>query len=175
MAAIVGCGGGKPPAAPAVAEKASPPPAEVHEQIVPHTCAARTKLAQLLGEASKTPAPHAAAVSDTPDSAPAPAAAPPTPGAKASANQVYRTVAPTTVLLRGEHGMGTGVVVDPKGFVLTNYHVAADGRKKDFVYTIDVNFGDLTPTGRMVKQDKTYEASVVKVDQVRDLALLKIK
>ena len=71
--------------------------------------------------------------------------------------------------------MGTGVVIDPRGYILTNNHVIADGQQKDFVITVNVTFGDLTPTGRMSRQEKSYDAVVVKADPVRDLAIVKVK
>ncbi|HVJ92278.1 MAG TPA: serine protease, partial [Labilithrix sp.] len=136
----------------------------------PHTCSARKKLAELLGH---TEAPPPADSAQTPAAAPPPASA--TGTTRVAANQAYRAVAPATVLIRTDRGMGTGVVIDPKGYVLTNFHVVAEGRKKDFVISVNVTLGDLTPTGRMARQDKTYEAVVVKADLIRDLAVLKIK
>src|SRR4051794_5752946 len=156
----VACGGAKkPPSAPTgdASAKAAPEAAEVHEKIAPHTCAARTKLAQLLHEKDARPAQHSEHVSDAaPEAAPPPppAAAAPGGGPRPASNQTYRTVAPSVALIRNENGMGTGVVIDPKGYILTNYHVVADGQKKDFVFSVDVSFGDLTPTGRMTRQEK---------------------
>lgn len=165
--------GGPPPPPPKVPTPAAPKPAAptaVREVIVPRTCAARTKLAQLLGRPQAAPA----VVAEQSEGAPPPPTSVAS-GARLAANQAYRVVAPATALVRAEHGFGTGVVIDPKGYVLTNYHVVADGRKKDFVITVDVTFGDLTATGRMNRQAKSYEAEVVKVDPVRDLALLRVK
>lgn len=62
-----------------------------------------------------------------------------------------------------------------EGYVLTNYHVVADGRKQDFVVGVNVTLGELSPTGRMVKQEKTYDGVVVKADLVREMAIVKIK
>ncbi|MEO6419455.1 MAG: serine protease, partial [Polyangiaceae bacterium] len=166
----IACGGKQLPAQNAAKANAATV-TEVHERIVPHTCAARTKLAQLYGHTA--PPPMAASV-QTAESAPPPPTS--TVGTvKIAANQAYRAVAPATVLIRTGNGMGTGVVIDPKGYILTNYHVVADGRKQDFVVTVNVTFGDLTPTGRMSRQEKTYEAVVVKSDVIRDMAILKVK
>lgn len=170
----VACGGGKPPPAAPVAktpDKSPPSPVTVHEKITPHMCPARSKLAALLGQTAPPPA----APLPEPSSA---AAAPPTSVVGASrigANQTYRVVAPATALIRTDRGMGTGVVIDPKGYILTNNHVIADGRKQDFIISVNVTFGDLTPTGRMSRQEKSYEAVVVKTDVVRDMAILKVK
>ena len=171
----VACGGGAPvpppkPPAPVVAKKAPEP---VREKIAPRTCAARTKLAKLLGHADAPPPAVLAEVEQAEEVPPPPPSA--APNTRGASNQAYRAIAPATVLVRADKGFGTGVVIDPKGYVLTNYHVVADGRKKDFVITVDVTFGDLTSTGRMNRQTKSYEAEVVKVDPVRDLAIIKVK
>ncbi|HQY61322.1 MAG TPA: serine protease [Polyangiaceae bacterium] len=170
--AFVACGGrpATPMKAVATAAPSVKPPVEVREVIVPRTCAARMKLAKLLGHVD------APAVVTTPEDV---GEAPPPTSLAAStrlaSNQAYRVVAPSTALVSAGRGFGTGVVIDPSGYVLTNYHVVADGRKKDFIVEVDVTFGDLTPTGRMNRQAKSYEAVVVKVDPVRDLAIVKLK
>jgi S1-C subfamily serine protease len=142
---------------------------EVHEHIVPHTCSSRAKIEQILGRnAPQAPSEDAIAKAAPP---------PPAPSAKdtsAPGPEVYRKVAPATVLVRTRNGFGSGVVVDPKGYVLTNHHVIADGEKKDFIVHVQVAFGDLTATGRMSLQTKTYDGVVVKTDPVRDLALVRV-
>ena len=171
----VACGGGRP-VAPKTAATPGPAPtaaatAEVHEHIAPHTCGTRTKLATLLGHGAPAPPPP---MEQSAESAPPPTSVTST-GTKLAGNQAYRLVAPGTVLIRSEHGMGTGVVIDPRGYILTNYHVIADGQQKDFVITVNVTFGDLTATGRMSRQEKSYDAVVVKADPVRDMAIIKVK
>ncbi len=174
------CGGSHP--APGVAPPTSPAassppqapsaaPQEVRERIVPRTCAARNRIPELLGHTTPPPAPP---------SEQSPTSAPPPPtslagSARIAGNLAYRAVAPATVLITSGRSMGTGVVIDPKGYVLTNFHVVADGPKQDFVITVGVTFGELTATGRMHRQEKTYDAVVVKADPVRDLALIKVK
>ena len=56
------------------------------------------------------------------------------------------------------NGMGTGVVIDERGYILTNYHVV------DGVREIQVTLAD----------EKRYIASVVARDQETDLAVIKI-
>src|SRR3954467_12499125 len=97
----VACGGKKPPAGPpgAASAKAAPEAAEVHERIAPHTCAARTKLGQLLHQKDASPAQHSEHVAEAaPEAAapppPAPAAAAAT-GPRQASNQAYRSVAPS--------------------------------------------------------------------------------
>ena len=59
---------------------------------------------------------------------------------------------------RRVNGMGTGVVIDPRGYILTNYHVV------DGVHEIQVT----------TAEDKKYVASIVARDAETDLAVIKI-
>jgi len=60
------------------------------------------------------------------------------------------------------YGSGSGAVIRPEGFIVTNYHVVANAQK------ITVHFDkSLDP--------KSYEAEVVSFEQEEDLALLKIR
>jgi len=56
------------------------------------------------------------------------------------------------------NGMGTGIIVDPRGYIVTNYHVVED------VSVIRVRLSDGT----------THSARVLTRDQETDLALLKV-
>jgi serine protease Do len=56
-------------------------------------------------------------------------------------------------------GMGSGVIVDPRGYILTNHHVV------DKVQGIEVQLADGT----------TYPGRVLQYDPVMDLALLKVE
>src|SRR4051812_37942695 len=56
-------------------------------------------------------------------------------------------------------GMGSGVVVDPRGYILTNHHVV------DKVQGIEVQLADGT----------TYPGRVLQFDPVMDLALVKVE
>src|SRR5215813_9706168 len=66
--------------------------------------------------------PAAAEPSPAPAAAPAPAGTP----ASASYAAVVREVLPSVVLIRTTNGIGSGVVLDDKGNIVTNAHVAAD-------------------------------------------------
>jgi serine protease Do len=57
------------------------------------------------------------------------------------------------------HSLGSGFIVDPRGYILTNYHVI------ERAGTIKVTLED----------QKEYEAQVVGTDALTDIALLKIK
>ena len=65
-----------------------------------------------------------------------------------------RTKAPRQV-----NGMGTGVVIDPRGYILTNHHVVAGVRQ------INVTFADR----------RKYVAKVVAFDSRTDLAVIKVR
>lgn len=90
--------------------------------------------------------------------------------------EVYRAVAPATVIVRVPDGMGSGVIIDPAGWVLTNHHVIEHGEKKDFRVKATIALGHLDKTtGGMERDKKEYTAWVYKDDKLRDLALLKIE
>lgn len=59
-----------------------------------------------------------------------------------------------------QHGQGSGVVVDPHGYVLTNYHVVADAQE------IRVQLPGRT---------ETFKATIAGVDSAMDLALIKLE
>ena len=56
------------------------------------------------------------------------------------------------------HGAGSGVIVDSKGYVVTNYHVVGGAGRVDVV----------------TKDGKVYPGNIVGVDQETDVALIKI-
>jgi serine protease Do len=56
------------------------------------------------------------------------------------------------------NGMGTGIIIDPRGYIITNYHVIDD------VQVIKVRLSD----------GSTYPAKIIARDHDNDLALLKI-
>ncbi len=92
-----------------------------------------------------------------------------------TAKEIYRAVAPATVIIRVSAGLGSGVIIDPDGWVLTNHHVVAQGEREDFRIKVSVILGGLSAqTGAMERRDKVYEAEVYKADKLRDLALLRI-
>jgi serine protease Do len=57
------------------------------------------------------------------------------------------------------NGMGTGIILDPRGYILTNFHVVDD------VHSLRVRLHDGTP----------HAAEVLATDKEADLALIKIK
>lgn len=84
----------------------------------------------------------------------------------------YRRVAPATVLIRTSSGMGSGVIIDPRGLVLTNQHVVDEFLQLDLTVKVTLEIGAVGPTGRVVASGKPLEGVVVATDAVKDLALV---
>lgn len=92
-----------------------------------------------------------------------------------SSADVYKTVAPATVIIKAGGGLGSGVIIDPAGWILTNHHVVSLGDTEDFKTKVEVVLGKLsTATGGMVRDTKSHEAFVYKADKLRDIALIKL-
>lgn len=94
-------------------------------------------------------------------------------GAKGDVRQVYRQVAPATVVVRSGGGYGSGVVIDARGFVLTNHHVVARAALVDLKPRVQVQRGVLRD-GVMQLDPKSFDAWVVLDDPKRDLAVLRL-
>jgi serine protease Do len=69
------------------------------------------------------------------------------------------TTGAQTQTVRQVNGMGTGVIIDPSGYILTNYHVVQDVKR------IEVTLADGTTTG----------GTLVDHDDATDLALIRIQ
>ncbi len=70
---------------------------------------------------------------------------------------------------RQVNGMGTGVVVDERGYILTNYHVVADVRR------IQVTLFDHREfTAELVARDVTTDLAVIKIPVTEPLSLISI-
>ena len=92
-----------------------------------------------------------------------------------SSAEVYRDVAPATVIIRVPNGLGSGVIIDKAGWILTNHHVIAHGESEAFQIKVSVMLGHLgKKTGAMKRGSKTYTAHVYKADKLRDIALIKL-
>lgn len=66
-------------------------------------------------------------------------------------------------------GMGTGVVIDPRGFILTNQHVV------DRVQGVEVHLADGTVyPARVVQQDPAMDIAILKIDAGRALPAIVI-
>lgn len=96
------------------------------------------------------------------------------PKAKGDVREVYAKVAPGTVLIRTGRGFGTGVVINAKGYVLTNHHVIAPAQVIDFKQQVTVELGRIDADGLMEKDGKPRIAWVLKSDPLLDLAVIKL-
>jgi serine protease Do len=89
--------------------------------------------------------------------------------------QGQKTVAPTVQTAAGSetprqvNGMGTGVVIDQRGYILTNYHVVADVRR------IQVTLYDHRElTAELVARDTQSDLALIKIPITEPLALMRI-
>ena len=67
------------------------------------------------------------------------------------------------------NGMGTGIIIDPRGYVITNHHVI------DEVNTIRVRLADGTAAGaRVVARDQENDLALLKIDTSKPLAVVSL-
>ena len=72
-------------------------------------------------------------------------------------------VSPKVVLIQSSAGLGSGEIIDSRGYIVTNYHVLLDGQANQAPpFTVTLSNG------------KVYKASVAGADANDDLAVLKI-
>jgi S1-C subfamily serine protease len=79
---------------------------------------------------------------------------------------VYREAAPATVLVVTDTALGSGVVVNNSGEILTNYHVIRDAKRVAVVFKPE--------QGVDIRKDLAFGAMPIKVDEIADLAMLKV-
>jgi len=97
--------------------------------------------------------------SGTPAATATPTPAPATPG-PASYASVVRQVLPSVVLIRTENGLGSGVVLDRSGNIVTNAHVAGNATK----FQVQVA-GDTAPrSARLVGTYPPDDLAVIRAD-----------
>ena len=101
--------------------------------------------------------------------------------------KAVRRAAPSVVNIRGEksvspsggtvddgsgrrvNGMGTGVVLDPRGYIITNHHVV------DGVHEIQVTLDDgQRYTARLIARDPETDLAIIKIDCPRKLQVVSI-
>jgi len=90
---------------------------------------------------------------------------------RGAGDDVFKKVAPATVLIRTSDGQGAGFLIDKKNHIVTNYHVIQMGTSVS--QNIMLAFCPVDSKEK-IENAHFYEASVVKFDKKRDLALLKI-
>lgn len=70
---------------------------------------------------------------------------------------------------RQVNGMGTGVVIDPRGYILTNFHVV------DGVRRINVGLeGGQSTVARIIARDRSTDIAVIKIDPPFTLPVIRI-
>jgi serine protease Do len=70
---------------------------------------------------------------------------------------------------RQVNGMGTGVVIDERGYIITNYHVVEGVRQ------IQVTLADgSTTVGRLIENDSHTDLAIIKIDQDKPLPIIRI-
>jgi len=79
---------------------------------------------------------------------------------------LYRERAPTVVLIATKERLGSGTIIDDEGHVLTNWHVIAGNSPITVIFK--------PQKGEDLKKDLGRMATVERIDQEADLALLKI-
>jgi S1-C subfamily serine protease len=95
--------------------------------------------------------------------------------AKDEGAKIYARVAPAIVVMRGPNWHGTGFVIDPAGWIITNNHVV-DGVDLDpetGARVLMVNLGRLDE-GFMTPLKNEIKGYVYKSDAIKDLALVKL-
>lgn len=94
----------------------------------------------------------------------------------AAAVSVYPRVAPSVVVVRVPGGHGTGFIINPAGWVVTNHHVIADGAIDPHTGTqmAMIHLGRLDEDGMMKLAGDGLPAHVYKDSPEKDLALLKL-
>ncbi len=98
----------------------------------------------------------------------------PTRHGKEVKHDVYKLVAPATVIVSTPRGYGSGVIYHKDGWILTNHHVIAHGKRVDFRQEVKIRLGKLGKSGVMEKDKKVYKAYVHKIDPMLDLAVVKL-
>jgi len=80
---------------------------------------------------------------------------------------LYREVSPGVVLIiSGEDTLGSGSIISKDGLVLTNWHVVKGIKKVVVVFK--------PPRGSEIREQDVFIGIVVKIDEIADLALVKI-
>jgi len=80
----------------------------------------------------------------------------------------------TSLVLGKQQSIGSGVIIDPDGYVLTNAHVVNGAHRVEV--KIPAVSSDESPDGSLLSaRGRTFEARVVGADSEIDLALLKVE
>ena len=83
-----------------------------------------------------------------------------------SANNIYEDNALGVILLMGDKGYGSGVIISSKGYVLTNNHVVEGNENLEAILSYQYNLDGY--------EEYVHSIEIIKQDKVKDLALIKI-
>jgi serine protease Do len=72
-----------------------------------------------------------------------------------------------------QRSLGSGVIVDPEGYIITNYHVVKGAERVRVVLT--PQFSGSQPTSSLKSRGKVFPARIVGYSKLIDLAVLKIE
>ena len=76
-----------------------------------------------------------------------------------------------TALIARQHAVGSGVIVDPNGYIMTNAHVVEGAQRVRVVLPMpSADFPQVSPVGK----EHVLEAKIIGIHKESDLALLKI-
>ncbi len=91
------------------------------------------------------------------------------------ASAVADSVVTIEALSKGEGSQGSGVVVDGRGYIVTNNHVISDAAKSPADYQISVVFNDGHEVpANLVGRDPKTDIAVLKVDNVDKLVVARL-
>ena len=90
---------------------------------------------------------------------------------RGSGSNVYKEIAPSTVLIRSNLGIGSGIFIGNDGLIITNFHVI-ETNNNSYKGNLSISFCQLD--GSNISEAKTYYAKTIKIDRDKDLALLKL-
>jgi len=77
-----------------------------------------------------------------------------------------------TALIARQHALGSGVIVDPDGYIMTNAHVVEGAQRIRVVLPMpSVDFPQIAPVGK----EHVLDAKLIGMHKETDLALLKIE
>ena len=73
-------------------------------------------------------------------------------------NKISKTTLGSKSSEANVNGMGAGVIIDPRGYILTNQHVVQDVKRIDVTMHAGAQF-----TGRLISRDTDTDLAVIKV------------
>ena len=87
---------------------------------------------------------------------------------RGTGQNIFRNVAPSTVIIHADEGQGSGFLIDADGLIVTNYHVI-ENADSSFAQKIKIAFCPINISD--MKNAIVYEATVFKIDPKKDLAI----